>query len=93
LGRFEPPIQIAPYLGKTFTLNGVVLSTNLRKLDQGSSPLDAMLVEDRTPLIANGVQITPATKYQFKKSENVVLYSELYEPLLKAENPPKIGAG
>jgi len=23
----------------------------------------------------------------------VVLYSELYEPLLKTENPPKIGAG
>ena len=92
-GKFEAPIQIAPYLGKTITLGGVVLSTDFQKLDQDSNQLDAMLVEDRTPLIANGVQITPAAKYQFKRSDSVVLYSELYEPLLKSENPPKIGAG
>ena len=33
--------------------------------------LDAMLVEDRTPLIADGVQITLAAKYQFTNSDNV----------------------
>ncbi len=92
-GKFETPIQIVPYLRKTITLGGVVLSTDFQKLDQNSNQLDAMLVEDRTPLIANGVQITPAAKYQFKKSDNVVLYSELYEPLLKTENPPQVGAG
>jgi hypothetical protein len=92
-GKFETPIQIVPYLGKTITLGGVVLSTDFQKLDQGSNPLDAMLAEDRTPLIANGVQFTPAAKHQFKKSDNVVLNSELYEPLLKTANPPKIGAG
>ena len=92
-GKFETPIQIVPYLGETITLGGVVLSTNFEQLDQGSNPLDAMLAEDRTPLIANGVQITPAAKYQFKTSDNVELYSKLYEPLLKTENPPKSGAG
>jgi hypothetical protein len=71
----------------------VVLSADFQKLDQNSNQLDAMLVEDRTPLIANGVQITPAAKYQFKKSDKVILYSELYKPLLKTENPPAIGAG
>ena len=70
-GKFETPIQIVPYLGKTITLGGVVLSTVVQKLDQNSNQLGAMLVEDRTPLIANGVQITPAAKYQFKKSDNV----------------------
>ncbi|MGB9470989.1 MAG: VWA domain-containing protein [Candidatus Acidiferrum sp.] len=92
-GKFETPIQIAPYLGNTLTLGGVVLSTDFQKLNQDSSQLDAMLLEDRTPLVANGVQITPAAKYQFKKSDKVVLYSELYEPLLKNQDPPKIGAG
>jgi hypothetical protein len=48
-GKFETPIQIVLYLGKTITLGGVVLSTNFQKLDQGSNPLDAMLAEDRTP--------------------------------------------
>jgi hypothetical protein len=71
---------------------GIALSTDFQKLNQDSTQLDAVLVEDRIPLVANGVQITPAAKYQFKKSDKVVLYSELYEPLLKNENPPKIGA-
>jgi hypothetical protein len=44
------------------------------------------------PLAATGWS-SSATKYQFKKSDNVVPYSERYEPLLKTENPPKIGAG
>ncbi len=92
-GRFETPIEIAPYLGNTLTLGGVVLSTDFQKLNQDSSQLDAMLLEDRVPLVAKGVQITPAAKYQFKKSDKVVLYSELYEPLLKGQDPPKIGAG
>jgi len=30
---------------------------------------------------------------RFKKTDNVVLYSEIYEPLLKSENPPRVGAG
>jgi hypothetical protein len=39
------------------------------------------------------MQVTPAARYQFKKSDNVVLYSELYAPVLKSEKPPKVGAG
>ena len=49
--------------------------------------------KDRTPLIVKGMQVNPAADYRFKKSDNVVLYSEVYEPLLKSENPPRVGAG
>ena len=38
-GKFETPIQIDPYLGKTITLGGVVLSTDFQKLDQNSQPV------------------------------------------------------
>ena len=41
---------------------GPMISDNQPMLVASSSdfcPLDAMLMEDRTPLIANGVQITP----------------------------------
>jgi VWFA-related protein len=92
-GKFETPIQIAPYDGKKLTLGGIALSTEVQKLDQISSQIDAAMVEDRTPLIVKGMQITPAARYQFKKSDNIVLYSELYEPLLKTENPPKVASG
>jgi VWFA-related protein len=92
-GKFETPLVIDPYDGKKFTLGGVVLSTNLQRVDQISTDVDATLLEDRTPLIVKGLQLTPAANYQFKKSDNLVLYSELYAPLLKTDLPPKVGAG
>ena len=92
-GRFEAPLVIEPYDGKKFTLGGVVLSTDFQRIDQISSDVDATLLEDHTPLIAKGMQFTPAAIKQFKKSDNLVLYSELYAPLLKSEAPPRVGAG
>lgn len=92
-GKFETRLEVAPYDGKKITLGGVVLTTNLQRIDQISSQVDSTLVEDRTPLIVKGLQVTPAAKYLFKKSDNVVLYSELYAPILKSPAPPAVGAG
>ena len=92
-GKFETPLQIDPYDGKEFTLGGVVLSTFLQPLTAVSTEVDAALLEDRTPLIVRGMQVTPRADYRFKRTDNVVLYSEIYEPLLKSENPPLVGAG
>src|SRR6516165_9196799 len=91
--KFESPLQIDSYDGKKFTLGGVVLSTNLQKVDEIPTEVDATLLEDRTPLIINGVQINPAANYQFKKTDNVTLYSELYEPLLKTDPAMKVVSG
>jgi len=91
--KFETPLEIDSYDGKKFTLGSVVLSTNLQRVDQIPADVDATLLEDRTPLIVKGLQFTPATKYQFKKTDNVVIYSELYAPALKSDTPPKLGAG
>lgn len=92
-GKFETPLVIEPYDGKKFTLGGVVLTTNFQRIDQISSDVDASLLEDHTPLIVKGMQFTPAAANQFKKSDNIILYSELYAPLEKSETPPKVGAG
>jgi len=92
-GKFETPLQIDAYDGKKFTLGGVVLSNNLQPLNAITTEVDAALLEDRTPLIIKGMQVTPAAEYRFKKTDNISLYSEIYEPLLKSENPPRVGAG
>lgn len=92
-GKFETPVKIAPYDGKQLTLGGIVLSTNVQRIDQISTQMDAVLVEDRTPLVVKGLQVTPAAKYQFKKTDTVLLYSELYAPALKSDHPPRVGAG
>jgi hypothetical protein len=92
-GKFETPLRLDSYDGKKIALGGVVLSNSLQPVDEIPSEVDSVLMEDRTPLIVKGMKVNPSATYKFKKSDNVVLYSELYEPLLKAENPPLVAAG
>jgi VWFA-related protein len=92
-GKFEAPLQIDAYDGKHFSLGGVALADNAQKLGDIPTSLDAALLEDRTPLVVHGLQIVPSGTNRFKRDENVIVYSEIYEPLLTSENPPKIGLG
>jgi VWFA-related protein len=91
--KFETPLKIDAYDGKKFTLGGVVLSNTLRPVDQIPAFVDAALLEDHTPMIVKGMQITPAANYAFKQSDIVVIYSQVYEPLLKTDAPPRVVAG
>jgi len=91
--KMEAPLQIDPYDGDKFTLGGVVLSSRLQRIDEIPTEMDATLLEDRKPLVIKGMQITPSANYEFKKSDNVTLYSELYEPLLKADPATKLASG
>jgi len=91
--KFEAPLQIDPYDGKNFTLGGVVLSNTVQAVNQIPTDVDATLLEDRTPLIIKGMQITPAASYAFKKADRIVIYSQVYEPLLKSDAPPRVIAG
>jgi VWFA-related protein len=92
-GKFEAPLQIDSYDGKHFSLGGVALANNAQKLGDIPTSLDAALLEDRTPLVVHGLQIMPSGTNRFKRDENVIVYSEIYEPLLTSDNPPKIGLG
>jgi len=91
--KFETPLKIDAYDGKKFTLGGVVLSKTIQPVDQIPTDVDATLLEDRTPMIVKGMQITPAASYAFKQSDKVVIYSQVYEPLLKSDTPPRVVAG
>jgi hypothetical protein len=92
-GKFESPLTIDPYDGKQFRLGGVALSSSVQRLTDIPTSLDAVLLEDRTPLVVKGVQIVPSATNRFKHTDNVVLYSEIYEPLLTSETPPIVGMG
>jgi len=91
--KLETPLQIDPYDGNKLTLGGVVLSSNMLRVDEIPTEVDATLLEDRKPLIVKGMQIMPSANYQFKKTDNIALYSELYAPLLKTDPTMKIAAG
>src|SRR5713101_7299002 len=92
-GKFESPLAIDPYDGKHFSLSGVALTNSAQKLNDIPTSLDAALLEDRTPLVVKGVQIVPSGSNRFKHTDNVILYAEIYEPLLTSANPPMVGMG
>ena len=90
-GKFEKPLTIDEYDGKHFSLSGLVLANSLQRLTDIPAGLDSALLEDRTPLVVKGVQITPSGSNRFKNTDNVVVYTEIYEPLLASANPPLVG--
>jgi len=91
--KMETPLVIDSYDGNKFTLGGVLLSTSAQKVDEIPTQVDATLLEDRKPLIVKGMQITPAASYEFKKTDRLMLYSELYEPLMKTDPATKVLTG
>ncbi len=50
--------------------------------------LDSSLLEDRTPLVTQGVQMVPSGSNKFAKTGLALFYVEIYEPLL-AQNDPQ----
>ena len=59
-GKLESALKIDPFDGKQFTMSGLAISNNVRKVDQLDVSLDAELQEGRTPLVTGGLQFKPA---------------------------------
>ncbi|MFY9741002.1 MAG: VWA domain-containing protein [Candidatus Sulfotelmatobacter sp.] len=89
-GKLEEPLAIDPYGEQQFSISGVVLSNSIRRAADLSTDLDSLLLEDRTPLVVQGLQISPSATNHFKKTDMAAIYAEVYEPLLKKPNPPEV---
>jgi hypothetical protein len=87
-GKVEKPLAVDAYDGKKFALSSLVLSTNYRPV-ASTTDLDALLIEDRTPLVTAGIQVIPSASNRFKNTEKPVVYVEVYEPLLAAAERTK----
>ncbi len=88
-GKLELPLAIDSYDAKKFGISGIALSRLFRKTAEVDQGLEVALLEDRTPLIAQGFQVTPSGSATFKKTDHAAMYFEIYEPALLAEQPPK----
>lgn len=88
-GKLEQPLVIDSYDTKKFSVSALALSTRFRKTAEADQNLETTLLEDRTPLIAQGYQVTPAGSAKFKKTDKAAMYFEVYEPAMLAEQPPK----
>ena len=93
-GKLEMPLVVGAYQTNQFGVSGVALSKESRPATDITLGLDALLIDDQTPLIANGKRIIPFGSNRFKKTDPAGFYFEIYEPLLAtagAPNPPEVG--
>jgi hypothetical protein len=96
LGRLETPLAIEPWDPKQFALSGVALSRSAHAAKETITGLDVELVDDRKPLVVNGIEFTPTGSNQFGKSGKTYIYAEIYEPALavpdvKEKDVPAVG--
>ncbi|MBZ5633467.1 MAG: VWA domain-containing protein [Acidobacteriia bacterium] len=93
-GKLESPLVVGEYKPSQFSLSGVALSKESRPAMDVTLGLDALLIDDQTPLIANGKRIIPFGSNRFKKTDPAGFYFEIYEQLLATAGPqnrPEIG--
>ena len=88
-GKLEQPLVVDPYDVKKFSISALALSTHFQKASEGDQRLETALLEDRTPLIAQGFHVIPAGSAKFKKTDHAAMYFEIYEPGLMEAEPPK----
>jgi hypothetical protein len=89
-GKLESPLTVEPYDGKQFSVSGVAFSKEVKKVSEQDLSRDAALLENRTPLVTEGLQMTPAGTSRFKKGEQTYMYLEVYEPLMLEKDEPKV---
>jgi VWFA-related protein len=89
-GKLEIPLAVDYYDGIYFGLSSLALSKEVHPVSQVAEKLDADLMEGHAPLVYEGTQIVPAADYHFNRTDPFTVYLEIYEPLLKGPNPPKI---
>jgi VWFA-related protein len=93
-GKLEAPLSIEPWDSAQFGLSGLALSKQIRQQTDMASTLDASLLEDRVPLITQGVQVIPAGSTTFSKGGPALFYAEVYVPQLltaSADSKPVVG--
>ncbi len=86
-GKLEAPLEIDPYKAGDFALSGLALSKEYHRMQDLGSSIETAMVEDKTPLIASGLEIVPAGDATFTKSDLAILYFEMYEPALVTADP------
>jgi VWFA-related protein len=92
-GRYELPLVIEPFDGKQLALSAIAMSNSMQRVADLGTGMDAALLEDRTPLVVRGMQMTPSATNRFKRDDKVGLYAEIYEPSQTTDKPAELLVG
>jgi VWFA-related protein len=88
-GKLEMPLVVGTYQTNEFNISGLALSKESHPATDLRLDVDALLLDDQAPLIANGKRVIPYGSNRFKKTDPAGFYFEIYEPLLAAAEPDK----
>lgn len=91
VGKLEAPLVIDPYDSRKFGLSAIALSKEIRKVSDLDVGLDTALIENKTPLVSSGMELTPYGGVIFNKAAPAGVYVEVYDPLLADGKTPKVG--
>ena len=86
-GKLEAPLDVAERKEGELALSGLVLSKEVHPASDVGLNLGVSLTGDRTPLVAQGMQVIPTGSNQFMKSEQAFFYFEVYDA-----NPASVSA-
>ncbi len=89
-GKYEAPLAIDPYDGKTFTLSALALSDQVQAAAGLGGALEADLLSDRMPLLLKNMEVVPSASNHFKRTDSVAVYAQLYDPGLATATPPTL---
>jgi VWFA-related protein len=90
-GKYITSLVVEPFSGSEFSLGGPALGERYVPVSQLATNMDAALLEERTPLVFKGLQLVPSTSSRFSKGTPAVVYVEVYDPVLKGDEPPRVG--
>jgi VWFA-related protein len=90
-GKYVVALVVEPFSGNDLSLGGPALGDKFVSVSQLTANMDAALLEERTPLVFNGMQLVPSASYRFAKSAQPVVYVEVYDPALKSPDAPRVG--
>ncbi len=89
-GKLEAPLAIDPYKGNQFSLSSIALCDHYVRAADINTGLDSELLQNKTPLIARGMQFQPVATNRFKTTDDATLYVEMYAPALVKMKPPAV---
>ncbi len=79
-GKLEVPLVVDPWKAGELAVSSLALGKETRPATDLNLGPDVALIGDRTPLIAEGIEVVPSGSNQFAKSQPVFFYLEVYAP-------------
>jgi len=90
-GKYVIPVVIEPFTGSELSLGGPALGDRFLPVSQLAAKMDATLLEERTPMVFKDMELVPSTSCRFAKDSKPVVYLEVYDPVLKEKDAPRVG--